>query len=180
MAIRTYDDRLPVLGQRVYVDEQAAVIGDVTIGDDSSIWPFCSIRGDVNSIIIGQRSNIQDNSTIHVAHDSEYCPGGIKTVVGDDVTVGHQVLLHACTIGDCCLIGMGSIIMDNARIAPNTIIGAGSLVTQDRELEGGFLYIGQPVRRIRKLNDEEIERIRYSAGVYLELKAQYLAQQSNT
>jgi len=162
-----------MLGKRVYIDPQSNVIGDVVIGDDSSIWPFCSVRGDVNSIIIGKRTNIQDNSTLHATHDSHYHPGGIKVTIGDDVTVGHQVILHACTIGDRCLIGMGSIIMDEAVVGPDTIIGAGSLVTQGTELDAGYLYIGRPARRLRALTEDEKERITYSAKQYVNLKRQY-------
>jgi carbonic anhydrase/acetyltransferase-like protein (isoleucine patch superfamily) len=111
MSIRSFNNITPTIGKNVYIDEQSAVIGDVVIGSESSIWPFTSVRGDVNKIRIGERCNIQDNSTIHVSHDSEHQPGGVATIIGDDVTVGHQVVLHACTIGNRCLIGMGSVIM---------------------------------------------------------------------
>ena len=175
MAIRSFQSKEPQLETGVYIDQQAAVIGDVIIGQDSSVWPFVSIRGDVNTITIGQRTNIQDNSTIHATHDSHYHPGGIKVNIGNEVTIGHQVILHACTINDRCLIGMGSIIMDEAIIGPDTIVGAGSLVTQQTELEGGYLYIGQPARRLRELTDEEKERIVYSANQYVKLKDRYSA-----
>jgi len=174
MSIRVFNNITPQIGARVYIDEQAAVIGKVTIGDDSSIWPFTSVRGDVNSISIGQRTNIQDNSTIHVTHDSHYNPGGYATTVGDDVTVGHQVILHACTIGNRCLIGMGSLIMDNVTVGDDVVIGAGSLLTQNQTLESGYLYLGRPARKVRKLNDEEITRLLYSAQHYVRLKDQYL------
>ncbi|MGD8783381.1 MAG: gamma carbonic anhydrase family protein [Thioalkalispiraceae bacterium] len=172
--IREFNNMTPRLGEGVYIDEQSAVIGDVVIGDDSSVWPFTSIRGDVNKIRIGRRTNIQDNSTIHVTHASDQQPGGVPAIIGDDVTVGHQVILHACTIGDRCLIGMGSIIMDRAVIAANTIIGAGSLVTQDKQLEGGYLYVGRPAKRLRALNDEEKDYLTYSSAHYVRLKEQYL------
>ncbi len=170
MAIRSFENNTPQLAKNVYVDDTALVIGDVQIGEDSSVWPFTVVRGDVNQIRIGARSNIQDNSTIHVTHKSHYNPDGYATVIGDDVTVGHQVILHACTIGNRVLVGMGSIIMDNAQIGDDTIIGAGSLVTQDTALESGYLWIGRPARRLRALSDEERERIVYSAQQYVRLK----------
>lgn len=174
MAFRTFNNIAPEIGQRVYIDPQAAVIGDVKIGDDSSIWPCTVVRGDVNHIRIGMRSNIQDNSTIHVSHDSHYQPGGYATIVGDDVTVGHQVILHACSIGSRCLIGMGSLIMDNVTIEDEVIVAAGSLVTQNTTLESGYLYLGRPVKQLRKLNEQEIARLEYSAQHYVRLKDQYL------
>ena len=174
MAIRSFNNITPTIGQHVYIDEQSAVIGDVQIGDDSSVWPFTSVRGDVNKIRIGQRTNIQDNSTIHVSHDSDYQPGGVPTIIGDDVTVGHQVILHACTIGNRCLIGMGSIIMDKVIIEENVIVGAGSLVTQDKTLEAGYLYIGRPAKRLRELTEDEKAYLTYSAQHYVRLKDKYL------
>lgn len=174
MSIRAFDNITPTIGENVYIDEQSAVIGDVVIGNNSSIWPFTSVRGDVNKIRIGERCNIQDNSTIHVSHDSEHQPGGVPTIIGDDVTVGHQVILHACTIGNRCLIGMGSVIMDKVIIEDEVIVGAGSLVTQDRTLESGYLYIGRPAKRLRELSTEEKEYLSYSAQHYVRLKNMYL------
>lgn len=175
MTIRSFDNITPTIGQNVYIDEQSAVIGDVHIGNNSSIWPFTSIRGDVNKIRIGERSNIQDNSTIHVSHDSDHPPGGAPAIIGDDVTVGHQVILHGCTIGSRCLIGMGSLIMDKVIVGDDTIIGAGSLVTQNKILEGGYLYIGRPAKRLRALSEEEKAYLTYSAQHYVRLKDKYLA-----
>ena len=177
MTIRNFENTSPLLKKGVYVDPQAVVIGDVILGEDSSVWPLTSIRGDVNTIQIGDRSNIQDNSTLHATHDSDYHPGGIATIVGNDVTVGHQVILHACSIGDRCLIGMGSIIMDQAIVADDVIVGAGSLVTQKTQLESGYLYIGRPARRLRALSDDEKAYIKYSAENYVRLKDRY--QQDN-
>jgi carbonic anhydrase/acetyltransferase-like protein (isoleucine patch superfamily) len=175
MNIRSYKNIKPDIGQRVYIDPQATVIGHVSIGDDSSIWPGTVVRGDVNRISIGQRSNIQDNSTIHVTHDSHYLPGGYPTTVGDDVTVGHQVILHACTIGSRCLIGMGSLIMDNVTIADDVMVGAGSLVTQNTSLPSGYLYLGRPAKQIRQLSEEELQRLVYSAQHYVRVKDHYLS-----
>lgn len=174
--IRDFDNITPSIDATAYIDEQASVIGDVHIGADSSVWPGTVIRADVNKIRIGERSNIQDNSTLHVSHDSEYHPGGFATIVGDDVTIGHQVIVHACTIGDRCLIGMGSLIMDGTVVEANTIIGAGSLVTQNKTLEGGYLWMGRPVKRVRALSADEIDRIEYSAQHYVRLKNKYLDQ----
>lgn len=171
--IRTFENMAPTIDASAYIDEQAAVIGDVHIGVDSSVWPFTVVRGDVNKIRIGNRTNIQDNSTLHVTHDSEHNPGGNATHIGDEVTVGHQVILHGCTVGNRCLIGMGSLIMDNVIIEDETIVGAGSLITQNKVLEGGYLWMGRPAKRVRALTDEERERIVYSAEHYVTLKNKY-------
>lgn len=170
MALRSYQGKLPELARSAYVDDSALVIGDVTLGEDSSVWPFTVIRGDVNSIRIGARTNIQDNSVLHVTHDGKYTPGGYALSVGDDVTVGHRVILHACTVGDLCLIGMGSIIMDGAVIESKVMLAAGSLVPGGKRLESGYLYMGSPVKQARELTDEEIESLRYSADHYVEVK----------
>ncbi|MGD8408164.1 MAG: gamma carbonic anhydrase family protein [Thiohalophilus sp.] len=170
MAIRDFENILPDLHPDAYVDETALVIGDVTIGKDSSIWPLTVVRGDVNRIRIGANTNIQDNSVLHVSHDGPYNPGGFALDIGDNVTVGHRVILHGCTIHNDCLVGMGSTIMDGVIVHPYTIIGAGSLVTPGKELEGGFLWLGSPARKVRELTDEERESIAYSAQHYVKLK----------
>ncbi|MGD8796441.1 MAG: gamma carbonic anhydrase family protein, partial [Thiohalophilus sp.] len=154
MAIRDFENILPDLHPDAYVDETALVIGDVTIGKDSSIWPLTVVRGDVNRIRIGANTNIQDNSVLHVSHDGPYNPGGFALDIGDNVTVGHRVILHGCMIHNDCLVGMGSTIMDGVIVHPYTIIGAGSLVTPGKELEGGFLWLGSPARKVRELTDE--------------------------
>lgn len=170
MAIRDFEDSMPDLHPDAYVDESALVIGNVVIGKDSSVWPFTVIRGDVNAIHIGANTNIQDNSVLHVTHDGPDHPGGQALHLGDNITVGHRVILHGCTIHDNCLIGMGSTIMDGAVIHPHTIIGAGSLVTPGKELEGGYLWLGSPARRVRELSDNEQESIVYSSRHYVRLK----------
>ena len=174
MALRPYKGILPQLGARVYVDESAAVIGDVQISADSSIWPMCSVRGDVNHIRIGARTNIQDNSVIHVTHRYSELPEGMATRVGDDVTVGHQCVLHACTIGNRCLIGMGSIVLDGAVLHDGVLLGAGSLVTEGKELEGGYLWLGRPAKRARTLTKQELAWFEYSANHYVKLKNDYM------
>ena len=174
MALRPYKGLLPKLGARVYVDESAAVIGDVDIGADSSIWPMCSVRGDVNHIRIGARTNIQDNSVIHVTHRYSELPEGKAALVGDDVTVGHQCVLHACNIGNRCLIGMGSIVLDGAVLHDGVLLGAGSLVTEGTELEGGYLWLGRPATRARALPEKEMAWFEYSAKHYVKLKDDYI------
>ncbi|MBT8134983.1 MAG: gamma carbonic anhydrase family protein [Gammaproteobacteria bacterium] len=168
--IRSFEDYSPQLADSVFVDESAVVTGNVNIGEDSSIWPCCSVRGDIHSISIGARSNIQDGSILHVTHDSEFAPGGNKLTVGDDVTVGHNVVLHACTIEDLCLIGMGSVVLDGAVIQSGAMVGAGSLVPPNKVLEGGFMWLGSPVKKVRELSDREKEFLKYSAQHYVKLK----------
>ena len=174
MAIRPYKGITPSLGAGVYVDPQAAVIGDVGIGADSSIWPMCSLRGDVNHIRIGERTSIQDGSVIHVTHKHAARAQGHATLVGSDVTVGHKVILHGCTVEDLCLIGMGAIVLDGAVIRSHVLLGAGSLVSEGKELEGGYLWLGRPAKRIRELTDEEMKWFAYSARHYVKLKNDYL------
>ncbi|MBT7950795.1 MAG: gamma carbonic anhydrase family protein [Gammaproteobacteria bacterium] len=173
MSIRKYRDKTPIIAESAYVDESAVVIGDVKIGEDSSIWPMVVIRGDDQAIVIGDRTNIQDGTVIHVASDNELFPGGIPAIVGDDVVVGHKALLHACTIGNRCLIGMSSTVLDGAVIEDDVILGAGSLVAPGKRLESGYLYVGSPAKRVRKLGDKEKYFLKYAAGHYVELKNEY-------
>lgn len=170
MTIRTFEDKKPDIHESTFVDETALVLGEVTIGENCSIWPLTVIRGDVNAIQIGNNTNIQDNSVLHVTHDGPYNPGGYNLKVGSNVTVGHRVILHGCHVGDSCLIGMGATIMDGVIIESHNIIGAGSLVTPNKKLESGYLWIGSPIRKVRKLSDEERESIEYSALNYIKLK----------
>ena len=171
--IRTFEGITPVIGASTFIDETAVVIGNVTIGEDSSVWPTTVIRGDVNRITIGDRTSIQDGSVLHVNHDADYNPGGDPLSVGSDVTVGHKVMLHGCTIEDRCLIGMSSTILDKAVVKSNTIIGAGSLVSPGKVLEGGYLYVGVPARQIRELTEEELAYLDYAADFYAQLKSRH-------
>lgn len=173
MAIRPYKNINPKLAKGVYIDEQACVIGDVTIGKDCSVWPMVVIRGDVNKIIIGKRSNIQDGSVVHVTHGYGEVPDGYAVNIGDEVTIGHNVTVHGCTIEDQCLIGIGSTILDGATIHKHILLGAGSLVTEGKDLEGGYLWMGRPARRVRPLTDKEISWFAYSASHYVKLKNDY-------
>lgn len=174
--IRAYLDHTPRLGQRVWVDPDASVIGQITLEDDVSIWPRSVLRGDVNRIEVGARTNIQDGTICHVTHDGRYTPGGIALVLGEDITVGHAAVLHACTIGDRCLIGMGAIVLDGATIEPDVMLGAGSLVSPGKRLESGWLYVGRPAAPVRRLKAQELEMLRYSAAHYVKLKDRYLAE----
>lgn len=170
MNVRPFEGRTPELAQRVYVDPRALLVGAVAAGDDSSFWPFTVARGDVNEIVVGARTNVQDNSVLHVTHDGPYSRGGRPLLIGEDVTVGHQCILHACTIGDRVLVGMGSVVMDGVVVEEDVLIAAGSLVAPHKRLERGFLYSGRPAQRVRALTDEELEMLRYSAQHYVRLK----------
>ena len=175
--IRPFLDKMPIVGERVYVDPACTVIGDVVIGDDASIWPGAVIRGDVNHIRIGARTNVQDGTIIHVSHDSPYNKGGYPTLIGDGVTVGHGCILHACTIGDYCLIGMGACILDGAVIEANAFIAAGAVVGPGKVVRGGELWAGNPARLMRQLSEKDIEGLRYSADHYVRIKDQYRGMQ---
>ncbi|WP_406549454.1 gamma carbonic anhydrase family protein [Cronobacter malonaticus] len=178
--LRPYKNTFPTTGQRVMVDSSSVVIGDVRLADDVGVWPLVVIRGDVNYVAVGTRTNIQDGSVLHVTHKSSYNPEGNPLVIGEDVTVGHKVMLHGCTIGNRVLVGMGSIVLDGAVIEDDVMIGAGSLVPQNKRLESGYLYLGSPVKQVRPLKDTEREGLRYSANNYVKWKDQYLAQESQT
>jgi carbonic anhydrase/acetyltransferase-like protein (isoleucine patch superfamily) len=159
--IDKYKDFIPQIHESCYIATNATVIGEVTIGENSSVWFNTTIRGDVDGIKIGNRTNIQDNSVIH-------CKSGIETVIGDNVTVGHGVILHSCTIEDNCLIGMGAIILDGAKIGSHCIIGAGSLITPNTEIPEGSMVMGSPGKVKRYLTEEEIKHIVNNSKAYIE------------
>jgi len=171
--MRKFGQFSPQIGEGVYIDPQACVIGRVQIGAHSSVWPMAVIRGDVHSISIGSKTSIQDNSVLHVTHPSIYNPEGFGLQIGDEVTIGHSVVLHACTIEDQCLIGMHSTVLDGAVLQKHVLLGAGSLVPPGKILTGGFLWLGNPVKKIRPLNETELEYFHYSAEHYVRLKNQY-------
>jgi len=168
MTIRKFKDKTPVVADSAFVDETAIVIGDTIIGEHASIWPMTVIRGDVNTIKIGDYTNIQDGSVLHVNHAGPENPGGDPLTIGNYVTVGHKALIHACTVGDYCLIGMAAVVMDNAVIEDNVILGAGSLVSPNKVLESG-LWVGRPAVKKRDLTEDEIKMLKYSATHYAEL-----------
>ncbi|MFM2481266.1 gamma carbonic anhydrase family protein [Celerinatantimonas sp. YJH-8] len=180
MAIRTYQGQSPKFGGRVMIDDTAVLIGQITIGDDCSIWPYVAARGDVNYIEIGCRTNIQDGSVLHVTRRSDTAPDGLPLTIGDDVTIGHKAMLHGCTVKNRVLIGMGAIILDGAIIEDDVIVGAGSLVPPGKHLKSGYLYLGNPVTRYRALKDSEFDFLKQSAANYVFLKDNYLQEQSET
>lgn len=175
MNVRPYQGKLPRVGKRVYVDPAAVVIGDVEMGDDSSVWPGAVIRGDVHWIRIGRRTSVQDGAVLHVTHDGPYNPGGYPLVIGDDVTIGHQAMLHGCTLGNRILVGIAAVVLDGAEIQDEVILAAGSLVPPGKTLESGYVYRGRPATRARELTNQERSFFEYTAQRYVKLAGQYLA-----
>lgn len=167
--LRTFDGKRPVIGRGVYLAETCALIGDVEIGDESSIWYGTAIRGDVMPIRIGARTSIQDNTVVHVTD------GAFGTTIGSDCTIGHAAIIHACVVEDGCLIGMGSIILDGARIGRGSLVGAGALVTPGTDIPPNSLVLGSPAKVKREVSDREREQIRFGAAHYVELARRYLA-----
>ena len=172
--IRDYSGISPKLENRVYIDPAATVIGDVSIGSDSSVWPCAVIRGDVNTVSIGERTNIQDGSVLHVTHAGPFCEKGWPLVIGDDVTIGHNATLHGCTICDKVLVGMGALVLDGAVIEHEVLLAAGAMVSPGKILESGFLYKGNPAKKDRALTEKELNFFLYSAAHYVRLKNNYL------
>ena len=176
MHVRPYRGQLPTIGERVYVDPAATCIGDVVLGDDVSLWPGTVVRGDVNFIRIGARTNIQDGSVVHVSHDGPHAMlGGFATHIGEDVTIGHKAIIHACRIEDAVLIGMGAMLLDGVVVRKHAFVGAGALVTPGKEVGPCELWLGNPARKARMLTDAEIEALYYSAAHYVRLKDEYLS-----
>jgi carbonic anhydrase/acetyltransferase-like protein (isoleucine patch superfamily) len=167
--LRTVGGKRPVIGRDVFLAETCAVIGEVEIGDDASIWYSAVVRGDVMPIRIGARTNIQDGTVIHVTS------GKYGTTIGSDCTVGHAAIVHACTVEDFCLVGMGSILLDGCVIGRGSFVGAGALVTPGTVIPPGSLVLGSPARVKRPITDAEREQIEYGAKHYVELARDYLA-----
>ncbi|RLA17387.1 MAG: gamma carbonic anhydrase family protein [Gammaproteobacteria bacterium] len=172
--IRAFKNHSPTLGQRVYIDLQASVIGQAILADDVSVWPMTVLRADVCTITVGARTNLQDGSILHVNGPSADRPEGWPLAIGADVTVGHQAILHACTVGDRSLIGMGSTVLDDAVIEDEVLLAAGSLVTPGKVLERGYLYAGRPAKPVRPLSSDELAFFSESAAHYVELKNNYI------
>ena len=165
--LRLYKDRLPEVHPTAYIDQSAQVIGDVTIGAQSSVWMAVVIRGDVNYIRIGDRTNVQDGTIVHVMHDT--CP----TVIGSDVTIGHGAIVHGCTIGDRVLVGMGAIVLNGASIGDDSIVAAGALVTERMAVPARSLVMGSPAKVKRALTDQEVASIQEYADNYVRYKRDY-------
>jgi len=172
--LRSYKGIFPKVNNSNYIDPSAVIVGDVTIADDVSIWPLVAARGDVNTISIGSNTNIQDGTVLHVTRKSTNNPDGNPLIIGADVTVGHKCMLHGCTLGDRILVGMGAIIMDGAIIESDVFIGAGALVPPNKTLISGYLYVGNPVKQIRRLKESEVAFLKQSSLNYVELKNDYL------
>ncbi len=169
-SIRSFGGKRPVLGRGVFLAETCAVIGDVEIGDETSIWYGTVIRGDVMPIRIGARTSVQDNTVVHVT------AGRYGTTIGNDCTIGHGAIIHACTVEDFCLVGMGSVILDGARIGRGSLVGAGALVTPGTDIPPDSLVIGSPAKVKRPINEKEREQIVFGAAHYVELTRRYLAE----
>lgn len=174
--IRPHKGITPDFGDKVFVDTTAIIIGDVSLGEDTSVWPYAVIRGDMHSIRIGARTSIQDGSILHITHAGPFNENGFPLNIGSDVTVGHSVNLHGCTLGDRILVGIGSTILDGAVVEDDVVIGAGTLVPPGKVLESGYLYVGSPCKQARPLKDSEKAFFKYSAGNYVKLKDEYLAE----
>ena len=165
--LRPYRGGMPVVHPTAFVDESAQVIGDVQIGAESSVWMNAVIRGDVNSIRIGERTNVQDGTVIHVMHHTH------PTAVGDDVTIGHGAIVHGCTVGSRVLLGMGAILLNGSTIGEDTIVAAGSLVTENMAVPPRSLVMGSPARVRRALTDDEVRFVLESAGNYVRYRLDY-------
>ena len=174
--IREYNNIYPSFNLSNYIDASSVIVGDISLAEDVSIWPLVAARGDVNSITIGKRTNIQDGTVLHVTRKSPNNPEGNPLVIGDDVTVGHMCMLHGCCLADRILVGMGAIIMDGAVVHSDVFIGAGSLVPPNKVLESGYLYVGNPVKQVRPLKESESAFLKQSALNYVQLKDEYLSE----
>jgi len=175
--IRTFNKISPSLGKRVFVDPAAVVIGDVVLGDDCSVWPCAVIRGDMHRIRIGDRTSVQDGSVLHITHAGKFNADGCPLIIGDDVTIGHSVNLHGCTIGNRVLVGIASTILDGAVVEDDVVIGAGTLVPPGKVLKSGFMYMGSPSKEIRPLKESEKAFFLYSSQNYVDLKDSFLSQE---
>lgn len=174
MNIRSLGTLQPLLTNSTWIDASAVIIGDVHMGEDCSVWPMAVIRGDMHRIRIGDRVSVQDGAVLHITHSGERTGDGFPLTIGSDVTIGHQVCLHGCTIGNEVLIGIGSIVLDGAVVEDQVVIGAGTLVPPGKTLESGFLYIGSPAKKARPLTEKEKAYFKYTAKNYANLKDQYM------
>ncbi|CAN5252783.1 gamma carbonic anhydrase family protein [soil metagenome] len=166
MAIYQLDDLKPEIHASAWVADSAQVMGDVTLAEDSSVWFGVVARGDTDAITVGKGSNIQDNSVLHADH-------GMPLVIGENVTVGHQAMLHGCTIGDGSLIGIQAVVLNGAKIGKNCLVGAGALVTEGKEFPDGCMILGSPAKAVRQLSPEQIEGLKMSAQHYMDNARRY-------
>ncbi|MCF6766082.1 gamma carbonic anhydrase family protein [Thiotrichales bacterium 19S3-7] len=173
-SIRSINNHTPKIGRDVFIDPSAVISGDVILDDDVSVWPCVSIRGDLEKITIGKRSNVQDNTTIHTTRRNNQYPEGFPVSIGEDVTIGHGAIIHGCALKDRILVGMGAILLDGAIVQSDIMIAAGALVTPGTELETGYLYVGSPAKKIRPLSEIELQFLKISSDNYLETKNQHL------
>ncbi|ETR93867.1 gamma carbonic anhydrase family protein [Acinetobacter lactucae] len=176
--VRPYLEHHPQVDSTCYIDDMAVVVGDVSLAENVSVWPFAVIRGDVNSIQIGKNSNVQDHCMLHVSHKNDAKPNGSPLIVGEDVTVGHHVTLHGCTIGNRVLVGINTVILDDVVIEDDVMIGAGSLVPPRKILKSGYLYVGSPVQQVRPLTEKELAFLPYSARHYVKVQNNHKAAQA--
>jgi carbonic anhydrase/acetyltransferase-like protein (isoleucine patch superfamily) len=167
MNIRNYGNLRPKIDENAYIDPTAVVVGDVTIGEYSSLWPTAVVRGDIHYVSIGKYTNIQDGSVIHVTPETH------PVNIGDYVTVGHRVVLHGCTIKDGALIGMGAILLDGSLVEENALVAAGALVPEGKRIPAGYLALGTPAKPIRKLTEEQIKMVRENTEHYVEIAMKY-------
>lgn len=174
---RSFRGATPSLGTRVYIAATATVLGDVVLGNDVSVWPGASVRGDMHSIRVGSRSNVQDNVVLHITHPSDFNPGGFPLEIGEDVVIGHSAVVHGCKVGNRVLIGIGAIVNDGAVIDDEVMVGAGCVVPPGKHLETGFVYVGNPCRQLRPITEQERKFFTYSPAHYVELKNEYLAHE---
>lgn len=171
--IRAWRGTLPRIAASAYIDSSAQVIGDVVVGDRSSVWPNATLRGDVNWIRIGEETNVQDNSVLHVDSD------GFPLTLGNRVTVGHSVVLHGCTVEDDCVVGIGAVVLNGARIGAGSVIAAGALVTEGMQVPAGSMVMGVPAKVRREVSGDERERFRLNAQHYVDLRAVYQSDGNN-
>jgi carbonic anhydrase/acetyltransferase-like protein (isoleucine patch superfamily) len=180
MSVRSFAGKMPSIAPTAMVDDSAVVIGDVTLGENSSVWPQAVIRGDVGPVTIGRDTNIQDGCILHGTPAGPTSPHGAFVTVGDRVTVGHGAVLHGCKVGNDCLIGLRAVIMDGAHVPDSTVIGATGVVPAGMQLEPGFVWVGNPVRKLRALTEQEHALLRESARHYVLLSEQYRAAEDES
>lgn len=171
MTVRSYKGKTPDIKKAAFIAENAVIIGDVTLGEGSSVWYGAVLRADDEKIVVGKNSNIQDNCTAH-------CSKGFPAVIGDDVTVGHNALIHGCTIGNNCLIGMHATVMNGAKLGENSLVGAGALVTENKEFGDNTLLMGVPAKAVAALDEKAAEQIRFNAVHYREKAEEFKVEQT--